>query len=77
MLIDASDRRRPEGPREPVELDWLLWTWVVLAGILFVAATSVTGPAGPGLALLGFTAALKVLDRFVGRGSSGLNEWRQ
>ena len=43
----------------------------------FVAAASVTGPAGPGLALLGFTAALLALERFTGRYGSGIQEWRQ
>jgi len=77
VLIDASDRRPPEPGPEPIDLDWRLWTWIVLAVLLFAAATSVTGAAGPGLALLGFTAALKALDRFVGRYGGGLQEWRQ
>jgi len=42
-----------------------------------VAATSVAGLVGPGLALLGFTAAMLALERFTGRYGSGLQEWRQ
>ena len=77
VLIDAADRRPAEPSREPVEPDWRLWLWVVSCVAFFVAATSVTGPAGPGLALLGFTAALLALERFTGRYGSGLQEYRQ
>ena len=77
MLIDAADRRPPEPSRKPVEPDWRLWLWLVACVAFFVAASSVTGPAGPLLALLGFTAALLALERFTGRYWRGLQEWRQ
>jgi len=77
VLIDTRDRHDPDGKREPVAPDWWLWLWVVLCVGFFVAAASVTGPAGPGLALLGFTAALLALERFTGRYGSGIQEWRQ
>ncbi len=77
MLIDTREQHEPGDEREPVEPDLRLWLWVVSSVGFFIAATSVTGPLGPGLALLGFTAALLALERFTGRYGSGLQEWRQ
>ncbi len=77
MLIDTRERHGHRGERKPIEPDWRLWLWVVASVVFFVAASSVTGPAGPGLALLGFTAALLALERFIGRYGSGLQDWRQ
>ncbi len=77
MLIDTREQREPGDEPKPVEPDWRLWLWVVASVAFFVAATSVTGPLGPGLALLGFTAAMLALERFTGRYGSGLQEWRQ
>ena len=77
MLIDSRQPAEPGDAREPVEPDWPLWLWVVASVVFFVAAASVAGPLGPGLALVGFTAALKALERFTGRYGDGLREWRQ
>jgi len=77
MLIDTRERREPGDEPKPVEPDWRLWLWVVASVVFFVAATSVAGLVGPGLALLGFTAAILALERFTGRYGSGLQEWRQ
>ncbi len=77
MLIDTREHHEAGDQRDLVEPDCRLWLWVVASVAFFVAARSVTGPLGPGLALLGFTAALLALERFTGRYGSGLQEWRQ
>ena len=77
MLIDTREPPEPQGMREPVEPDWKLWCWMAASVGFFIAATSVSGLLGPGLALVGFTAALKALERFTGRYTDGLQEWRQ
>ena len=77
VLIDAHDRSPSEPAPRVVSPDWRLWLFLVASVALFVAAGSVTGPAGPLLALAGFTSALLALDRFLGRYGGGLQEWRQ
>jgi hypothetical protein len=80
MLIQSEDRRPPEpepARLDPVEVDWRLWSWVIVTVALFVGAGVVGGLGGVLMAFTGFVTALKSLESFLGDYGGGLHDWHQ
>lgn len=82
MLIQSEERRRrePEPPAatsDPVEVDWRMWSWIIVTVALFVGAGVVGGLGGVLMAFTGFVTALKSLESFLGDYGGGLHEWHQ
>ena len=76
MLIDDRAGAQPSGERRPIEPNWRIWSWVIVAGVLAFAAVHAEGLIGYLLVCAVVYAACRAIAAcfdYMG----GLTEWHQ
>jgi hypothetical protein len=76
MLIDDRAGAPPPGERRPIEPNWRIWSWVIVAAVVAYAAAHAHGVVGYLLVcavVYAVCRAIAACFEYMG----GLTEWRQ